>query len=128
MNEVEPEDGGVEEEQIAGDVEVIHEKLPLTDTEKIDLGEQIARKELKLAELEVEKSEIASTYNDAIKDVKKDIREASAILDKGFTVEEHKTFMEVDLEDRKKRWRDTATGLVVRERPLEAGDQGTISF
>lgn len=116
------------EERKPGAVENITLHEELDDKDKLDLGEELARLHLDITDCEEEKAEVASAFNAKLKTMNRQHHEGSQVLDRGFRIIERRAIVEVDLDAKKRYYRDPDTGSIIKEEDLKPGEQPDLKF
>lgn len=116
------------EERRPGAVEnvTLHEELD--DVEKRELGEKLARLSLDISACEEEKADTAAAFNAKIKTMNRQHHDGSQVLDRGFRILERRAIVEINLEEKKRYYRDPDTGAIIKQEDLKPGDQPDLQF
>lgn len=111
-----------------GEVErvVFHEDLKEDD--KRELGEKLAKLTIDIQEVEEEKSDVNSAFNSKLKTMHRQVNEGAQVLNQGFRVVEKSAIVTIDIDTKKRYYRDPQTGSIIKEEDLKPGDQPDLQW
>ena len=105
---------------VGDDVKRVEEyvKAPLTDTERIEYGEELSALCVELEQLKEQKSAASKRYGAQVKDKQTEISEVSRLLRDGFEMRTMEVLMRADFDEGKVFYYHPETHEVLKERPV----------
>jgi hypothetical protein len=93
-----------------------------TEQEKADIAQNLAKKQLRIGELEGDKKAITSQISADINRAKADVNLMSHQLNTGRETRKYTCHLDFDREKKLRLWKDKVTGKVVKEEPMRPED------